>query len=406
MLLHEITSAPSDSLDYAERLINKGSPSGFTEQNMPSQCTNPFFSERFLISVITESQDYVKDFGELPDLLRQNDMKFPFFVHPDLKSFFPELNVINSNLHVIPTSSARTVKIDGLPFYLKLCYPNRIGRVTRELDDRHIQTSIETTRKFGNLCFAPNTPVQFSFMPEYGGRFFDRGDCKIGFVIREKNPVRKNKNIVNTILPAFSLFSPDRHSQNDDVFLAQILKRINGYNKRIQYVKEQIYKPLIDIFFSCVIDEGIIPEMHAQNVLFAFDNDWNIKNVILRDMESHDRDITIINFIRKDPSFASSFKCIEISQANYFIKHSFMFDHKLCEYLLSEILKIASPLCSKTFEQFCLDVKDYVRQTYGEYIRDTSFFPSDGKWYKFENIEIDRELVARPYLAIDNPFFR
>ena len=95
--------------------------------------------------------------------------------------------------------------------------------------------------------------------------------------------------------------------------------------------------------YNCVVLEGIVPEMHSQNVLFGFDNAWNIKSIVLRDLESHDKDITLMRRLGKMDRLRSyPFKCIEDNQYNYAIKHSFMFDHKLGEYFIAELFKVAA----------------------------------------------------------------
>jgi hypothetical protein len=153
--------------------------------------------------------------------------------------------------------------------------------------------------------------------------------------------------------------------------------------------------------------EGIIPEMHSQNVLFGFDEHWRLQSIILRDMESHDKDITLMQKLGISNNLKSNpFKCIDDSQKNYYIKHSFMFDHKLGEYLIEDILNVVSNGDKKIFSCLCRNIKNYVLNNYGNFINGVSFFPLDGFWYKFLDEIIDRTQIERPYDVRENPLFR
>lgn len=401
MKLNTALNDPIFALNYAEQKINKGSLSNFTGKFTTSPETNPESSEHFNISAIKLEcyPESLIDYGVLPAFC------FPpvMYIHPDLKSFFGDLQIYDTDEYVIPTSSSRTVKLENKPYYLKLCYPGRIGRITRELDQRHILSSVEVNRIFEKIINESDAPAQFAFMPEYGGRLFSSVSYKIGFVIRDYTPVGKNVSKVRVVLPGFSLFSKDNENNEDNYLLHQILIT---KDKPITYVLEQCCYPLVDIFFYCVMKGGIVPEMHSQNILFGFDENWNIKSIILRDLESHDKDITIMKQLGLNVDMLCSYKCIEESQYNYRIKHSFMFDHKLGEYLIEEILKIAAIICSVDVKSLRQSIKNYVRSKYGKFIEKEEFFPNDGKWYKFKNVVIDRTKIERPYISIDNPLFR
>ena len=114
------------------------------------------------------------------------------YVHPDLEEYYPNLGIHQTGQEVTPTSSSRTVKLIGYPYYFKLCYPGRIGRVTRELDERHIDSSLDVTERFERIAFHNNASEKFAFMPEYGGILFSGEDgTKTGLVVRSQQPVGK-----------------------------------------------------------------------------------------------------------------------------------------------------------------------------------------------------------------------
>jgi hypothetical protein len=408
MKLSFIKESPDDALNLCERRVNNGSESHFTELFLPCGVGNPFTCAKFDISVLTSVTENIRKYGELPLFCSKFCGENKIYVHPDLAGFYPNLDIQRTEQVVIPTSSSRTVKLCGQPFYLKLCYPGRIGRVTRELDERHIYSSLDVTECFDRLAIHKDASEKFAFMPERGGILYSNGDdIKIGIVIRSQIAVGKNTDKIFSFIPGFSLFSTDRDCPSDESLLLQLIREKCTGGGEVDYVLNEFCYPLIDIFFNCVILEGIVPEMHSQNILLGFDKTWNLVSIVLRDLESHDKDITLMQRLGKPGKPRSyPFKCIEYSQYNYAIKHSFMFDHKLGEYFILKILEIAANGNGQIFNKMCSILKCYVLNHYGYFINGISFFPSDGKWYKFKNVIVDRTLESRPYDILDNPLFR
>lgn len=395
------------ALDYCERIVNDGSRSNFTEKYLPKKTGNPFTCERFPISVLKSSSVNLTSFGSLPDFCRDSLNANTIYVHPELIDYYPDYQIETTKEEVVPTSSSRTVKLLDRPYYLKLCYPGRIGRITRELDERHIYSSLEVTEKFVQIFEHKYATDKFAFMPEYGGMLYSDANNKIGVVIRQQEFIGKNADLVCTMIPGFSLFSNDRGNPKDESLLAQLLVKVKDRYNPNEYVLNQFCFPLVDIFFNCVMLEGIIPELHSQNVIFGFNEKWDVKSIIIRDLESHDKDITLMRKLGKKSELDSSpFKCIDESQYNYSIKHSFMFDHKLGEYLIQELINVVAKEGSDVFVGLCNEVRKYVLNNYGSFIEDNNFFPEDKKWYKFENVIIDRTQSKRPYLKLENPLFR
>lgn len=406
MLLTNISKNPEDSLNYCERRVNNGSRSQFTEKYLPKNIGNPFNCESFKLSKLNIKKNCIEKIGNLPHFCTTPDIKDNMYIHPDLEYYYDDYSIIPTDLEVIPTSSSRTVKVKNYPYYIKLCYPERIGRVTRELDERHIYSSLEITEKFQRICNNVNTIEKFAFMPEYGGLLFSDAKNKIGYVVRSQKCIGKNSDLVCNMIPGFSLFSKDRDNLKDKVLLLQLISLFDSSDK-YEYVLTEYCYPLIDIFFNCVMQEGIIPELHSQNIIFGFDKSWKLKSIIIRDLESHDKDISIMKQVGINHKLDSyPFKCIEKDQYNYKIKHSFMFDHKLGEYLLEELLLVVSEGNDDVFNGLCYSIKKYVNKTYGSFITNNNFFPEDGKWYKFKNIIVDRKKNSRPYECYDNPLFR
>ena len=81
-----------------------------------------------------------------------------------------------------------------------------------------------------------------------------------------------------------------------------------------------------------------------------------------------------------------------------------MFDHKLGEYLVEELIVCASKVKYVDENSLRKSIKEYTCNKYGEYFGE--LFPSDRKWYKFENVEINHDVPFRPYVALDNSTLR
>lgn len=400
MNLNQIFSSPKSSLIYMERMVNDGSPSKFSFEYTTSKETCPLFVDRFYIcSTKSIATDFVT-FGSCDRTFFSENL---IFLHPDWKKRKTKFPVIETNIQVAPTSSSRTVKLIDQDIYIKLFYPGVLGRITRELKTEHILSSIDITNAFLKLIDMRLVPDTFAFLPERGGKLFRHESGDIGYVVRDGVPIGNQCKRIQALIPAFSLFSKDRIHNDDDPIIIQILKyKSDKYN----FLLEQLLFPIIDCYFSCVFNGGIQPELHSQNFLIGIDENLNVVSIVLRDLESADKDL----FIMKQLSFpfelkSYPYKCIDDKQYNYLIKHSFMYDHKLCEYFFDELLKcIQKYYNTLQMENVQHIIKEYVRLHYGT--RLYGFFPSDNKWYKFKKVLIDRTQEMRPYIGISNPKYR
>lgn len=394
MKIDKIMREPIESLNYMERLVNNGSPSGFSFKYTTTQETSPLYVSQYNICTLKQDNGQIHKLGQLPSLFEK---KYPhlFFMHPDWKHVPQSIYVSDTDIAVIPTSSSRTVKLLNDDYYIKMCYPGILGRITRELKTQHINSSIDITNILNELLLKKSCPKQLSFFPEKGGKIYKYLDNEIGYVIRDAKPVGKNVENIISLIPAFSLYSKDR--LNNDIPI--ILQILDNHNNKLDFLLEQLLFPIIDCYFYCVLNAGIQPEMHSQNFLIGLDYNLNISSIVFRDLESFDKDMDLIKTINPNTCIKSyPFKCIDSSQYNYKIKHSFMFDHKLGEYFFDQLINtlnnyniISNPF---TLEN---EIKTYVITKYGQLL--TDYFPRDNRWYKFENILIDRDRSYRPYIS-------
>lgn len=395
--------SPILSLDYLERVVNNGSKSGFTNIHNTSQNTNPFFSKGFQVKKFIVTEEFIKCYGRSERKYTFLDDKYSIFIHPDWekvnceKDFF-SIGRVEDSLDVIPTSSSRTVRVRGNLAYLKLHYPGMIGRLHRKMGYSQLVSGLTLNEI---LLQAQNNklfPESFDFMRESYGRLFIMGNNEIGFILREIPESLEN----DILIPAFSLFSQDREKPQDDFLLHQILDR---QNNAYDFFLSRICFPLVDIFFACAFSEGLIPEMHSQNILLSFGRDWNLKKIILRDFESIDKDISIRQNLGKQSNFPEfPYKCITVLNKNYLKRHSLMYDHKLCEYLIEPLVESAARYFMVNISIFQSVIKEYVNCKYGKQL--ANFFPKDNCWYRYPNEEIDRSNDTRPFMSMGPAIYR
>lgn len=403
MLLSDIEKDPWKALDYLERQVNDGSKSGFTQKHNTSIQTNPFSSEGFNILKLIPREKCIEQIGLLNDDSGLFADDNSIFIHPDWllpqnRDSILKIGSVEKGVWVVPTSSSRTVHVDKSNIYIKLHYPGVIGRLNRVLGFRQLIAGIEISDIFDRAQQNKEMPDYFDYMSESYGKLLREGENEIGYIVR-KMPSSIQKYY---LIPGFSLFSADHSSPEDAQLLIQILEKNNNPEK---YFIEDICFRLIDVFFWCVVKEGLIPEMHSQNIVFAFDRKWRLKKIILRDFESIDKDISIRRRLGKSSDFREyPFKCISNNDFDYLKRHSFMYDHKFGEYLLDPLVECAAKLFKCPVRNLQEKLRTYVKETYRSAIDD--FFPNDGYWYKYPNIEIDRSTKRRPFMAIKNPVYR
>lgn len=174
-------------------------------------------------------------------------------------------------------------------------------------------------------------------------------------------------------------------------------------NKDINdFVYNELLLPFFDCYFDALTVHGLALEAHAQNMLVAINRNFQIKLIVARDMESVDKDIDLRDYLGVQSLILSqNYKCIRKTDYNYTIKHSFMFDFKLGEYLITPILEIFETVCGFNKNYIIKKIKERNR----EYIRllPTDYFPAE--WYNYGNIQF-KDGEKRPYISHPNPKYR
>lgn len=433
MLIEEFVNGLNVGFIKAERYLNDGSLSGFDKLNTTSKATCPRGpSSSFKLQQIRFIENvYFEDIGEYkPDYIKAGCM----FIHPDMLNEQGLLNktsyLVNDELIVAPTASGRTVLALKENYFIKLTYTDYLGRLIRHMNSEIVHSANEVTKQLIVATKTKNLSKSFSFLREDFGRVayipkklfvsnkielpFNDNDCyEWGVLFRESKPFPYIEE-KEFIIPFFSLFSIEYDPQTgeqtkhqDKPLLVQLYEK---QNKPISnFLLNDILFPLFNTYFDALIYAGVELEAHSQNMLLTISEDYSIKRIVCRDLESAGRDVPLMERIGLDFNKYGNYKYntikpIEVDQKyqKYYINHSFMFDYKLGEYIVTPLIELAH-----NYEPFDRkQLQNKIKEFNSQFIEKlpSNFFPDD--WCSYENINWELEKKARVYIWHNNPKYR
>lgn len=388
-----------------ERYVNEGSPSGFSKNTTSWQTSPQHGDGSFLLpNCVFNKNVVVKDYGV--NLLKQDLDRHSLFIHPDMlqyKCMSNNIKVINvdDSLMVYPLASGRTVLISSGDFAIKLSYNKLLGRTNRQLTYKHLISSIEINNTLQNLLVNEKGLDRVAYLPEFYGKvaYFPDKLTEWGMVVRSQLPYPlRNEDFC--LIPCFSLFSKDSRSLNDEPLLIQIYKH---QNKNIDdFLFFDLIKPIFDSFFIILLKTGLLIEAHAQNMLFTMDKNFKISRVVYRDLESVDKDVTLMKILGIENNYTmTNYKFIKDTDYNYSKKHSFMFDFKMGVYLIDRLID-----CARSYFYFKEQIlKEKIWELNQSYISQLppNYFPE--KWYDYPN-HVFKENRRRKYTSHLHPKYR
>lgn len=394
-----------------ERYVNNGSPSGFSK-NTTSGKTQPLNGKKtFSVRILKFDETIlVKEIGVTKCFSLPNQC---IFCHPDNldhpilqqnKTHWEEIG----GIEVSPTASGRTVKCVGKnSFFIKLDYIGILGRISRNLDLKRIQSAYEVTNIIKNAIESNKMNDKYALLLEDYGRVAylpleDGTVYELGFVLRDDKIFSVQNQEELALIPTFSLFGNDSKDPKSKAILVQLFEKQDKPINEFAYF--DVIKPIIDCYFDTLINCGLCIEAHAQNILIAIDKTYHIKNVVVRDMESVDKDLPLRKFLGLPDNeiLAQNYKCLRESDYNYQIMHSFMYDFKLGFYLLDPIIELLKKIYVDFNEDLIISQIKALAQSYITKLP-TDYFPVC--WYDYANV-IHEQGKKRPYVAHENPRYR
>lgn len=434
MELKNFIENPINAYLRAERYINEGSPSGFTEVHTTQGTTSPkSTSTSFKLPLLNFDELKVEIIGEPRGDLGQNVMP----VHPDMigHAIFTNLQSFHcGELDVVPTASGRTVFDIKNQQFIKLAYLDYLGRIVRHMESLKLISAYEVTQQLIKATESRKTNARFSFLREDFGKIayipFELIDTKAvekmpnccmesrnyeyGVLFRELKPYPYIEE-EEYLIPFFSLFSlefiPGTLAVNEQ-HIPFIIQLFRSQEKPIEkFVLEDVLFPLYHTYFDALLFGGIELEAHAQNMLISIGRDLKIKRIVCRDLESAGRDADLMDFLGikyatqvKDYKFNTrKVKEPNAQYDKYTTTHSFMFDFKLGEYIVTPLLntiKNAVPTFDISYIQ--MQVKAFNEQFISKLPSD--FFPPE--WCSYAAINYEQTGQPRKYDWHKNPKYR
>ncbi len=404
-----------ESFIYMERFVNDGSPSGWTKLRTTSVETNPFLgNDRFPLLEFSDSDIECELLGEPSALFSVN------YAHPDsLNSQLLKDSrriIRKSNLIVSPTSGGRTMLVRSGEYsgFLKLTYDtNRLGRVNRQLAYGHCMSSLEVSSEIKKAiddgAFGNRIGILLEKSAKISKLKINNSEYEWGTILRELTPypyIDEPRQIV----PGFSMFSKDHHSENtllDDALINQFIT-LSGRDPK-EYLID-LLKISIDAWFLSLLNCSFILETHGQNCYYEIDQHYNIQRFIIKDLDSVDKDISFaklkgLNTEWKSFPYACFYKDTPEDHPWYYkVRPSYMFDFKLGTYLLDPILKVVCKKFNLNEPDIRLDIQKYTSETYMNQMP-KGYFPENGTWYYCDNSE-RKPGERRKYYSKANPLFR
>ena len=260
---------------FRERFCNDGSPNrqSFTESVSPP--THPLYAPYSFNIVkfpVDKMDEYMFD-GKHPEQTNLEDFGIP--IHPDCSkilrpTFLSDYCNINADLICSPSSSPRTLFVINNyehPYFLKLSYPMRLGRFAAPLTKVKAEFSLAVSNYiYKSLMELGSNLGWFRETGYVSANLFERRQesGETVCIFREINPVNIQNLIGNEydVVPFFSLIA-----KSDTKSIEIVLNNGNGINI-LDLIWDRIIEPIIDSIFFFISELGLLPEPHAQNLVF------------------------------------------------------------------------------------------------------------------------------------------
>lgn len=439
MMLEEFIQNPIGALIKAERYMNDGSPSGFSEKNTTSPETCPLsVIKSFAIKQLHFSDDIViKEIGTPKAYpVEKNAM----LIHPDMltNKLLKGLEfTMGEDIIVAPMASGRTVlPLLTEPFFIKLAYLGCLGRMIRHMGADKISSACEVTKQLIRAVETGKTNNKFAFLREDYGRIaylplsldnvtendkipqsnIQHKLYEWGVIFREIIPFPYT-NKEEILIPLFALFGHEHNPVTKEIFpeqdpplIIQLFNKQDEFTEIDEFLCQKVIFPLYDTYFDALLLGGVELEAHAQNVLITIDSEYNINRIVCRDLESAGRDATLMDYLNITYDKVTPYKYNFLTEKEegqkypkWQITHTFMFDFKLGEYVTTPLLnqcKLCFPHLD--IEKICSEIREYNKK----YIQrlPENFFPCD--WCSYDNRNFEQEGIRREYRWHEPPKYR
>jgi hypothetical protein len=378
MKLDEILSSPVASWLIMERLVNDGSPSGYSSKSTsvatrPSGGTN-WFNLPFYPCHCLRLDTVPPGMTSSPQLPTS---AFP--VHPDLDPVteggltVSDAKYAVRQVRVSPTASGRTVAVIEGPqpgVHVKLHYPRLVGRYSRKLTAHAAAAALDTTRLL--VDSRSQLPANLAFLPEATALLAPSG---VAAILRSAvpHPGRPGRD---ALIPMFSLFSRDQRRPHEATLLDQLIETAPDPT---EFVWAHLLHPVLEGWVHLALRLGLLAEWNAQNLLVELDGAGRLDRIVFRDLQGNHRDR------ERRPTWASAlgssaYRVLGADGESDRNQRSWLYDFKLGQYVFDPLIASAA----RRGADACA-LQELIREGFGRHLDIAQlewreFFPTDGSW--------------------------
>lgn len=282
-----------------------------------------------------------------------------FMWHPDVPSQF---KVTDGSIIVSPTSSTRTLLTRHLThnFMAKTDLDKRHYRFIRRLKGGSVRHSIAINQDI-RLATESDDISFYSYMPETIGLVHGDVQTGTGVIYRELTPRPLIKS-PHVLIPYFALYSQDMNFPQDKPLMFDLTER-NSKKDPLGFFVNVLVGMVQDTWAYFVSNRGLLPELHGQNTCLEVDQYGKPVRLVHRDFQSlySDRELRAsLSLGQFEKHHAGEEDGLTKEQ-----QYSLVFDHFICTYLLSRMVR--------TF------VRLYPRYAYDDVVKQIQ--------YRFQNIQ-------------------
>jgi len=371
---------------YYERFVNDGSPTGLTFRFSSSVPTSPLHCvDSYKLPFVSVSMRQIRTLGnewQKAFLGPPGQALFP--VHPDVVNHLAPDYLrqvvwqVQSFRNAVPTASPRTVFVfDDLqrPCCLKLDYPLILGRFPADLSGEkvwigpHISAYLTTISSNHEVFFLPEIDAIETTVRKDGKR--SGAVLRLLEIWSPGEPV--DKDLI--LIPAFSLFGSDKLEPKNEPLLVLLLQCADNPTEKLLCM---FIEPLLESYWYLSLNHGLIPEAHAQNILYAFDSIPSYPLVVWRDFQGFYRDESRIPKMLARTE-VGTYHLIPLEDAEYAKqRRSFLYDWILGHYLLDPLISTAQLSCGVNTSGVLAGIREFTRTALAGIEAD--YFPVN-EWY-------------------------
>jgi hypothetical protein len=225
---------------------------------------------------------------------REGHSEYLFLIHPESKSLYPKLlnqGFDQENFRAVATASSRSLLVwktghESHPFIAKVSLNKMIGYVTRTIKGTETARSVGTSKLLEGAADLPANAIflmePFSLIP--------KGLATGGMIVRQF-PVEFLDGETQ-FLPLFALYGGE-----GEALLWDLIKR-SGKSPHT-YIREEIIRPFVQLWAQLAVEEGILMEPHAQNMLMEIKNGRLTERFAARDFGGFNIDFKFRRKTRK-----------------------------------------------------------------------------------------------------------